>query len=64
MKIKPGPEYFEDKTIKDIDTLSKAYALGGISAQMYCQLLYADRFTEEEIQAEVLRLQQAKAELF
>ena len=58
------PEYFDDKTIKDIDVLSKAYALGGISAQMYCNLLYGDRFTEEEIQAEVLRLQEAKAEQF
>lgn len=58
------PEYFDDKTIKDIDVLSKAYALGGISAEMYCELLYGDRFTKEEIQAEVLRLQQAKAEQF
>jgi len=58
------PEYFDDKILTGIDVLSKAYNLGAISPEMYCKLLYGDNFTKEEIDKEVERLIQQKAEVF
>lgn len=58
------PEYFDDKILTGIDALSKAYSLGAISPEMYCKILYGDNFTKEEVEQEVQRLIQQKAEVF
>ena len=58
------PDYFDDKVFTNIASLAQAYSLNAISPEMFVELMYGDSFTEEEKAAEVLRLQQAKAEVF